>query len=307
MYSADNDVAPPSERRFNFDRWRKGPLLGRGSFGHVFLYSDSLSARKVAVKQVQIDPSDPDNVKAMQALQHEIETLESLCHERIVKYFGSSEKNFILSIFLEFMPGGSIRNLVKTCGPLDEATCRGYTRQILEGLAYLHSLRIIHRDIKGANILRDNADNIKLTDFGTAKQLHTLSMTHGARTFAGTPHWMAPEVLRGEDYGPQADIWSVGCTVVEMLTSNPPWFQLDACAAPFKIATADYPSYQLPAFSSQDAEAMLHLCFQKQPSCRPSADELLTTNFCQSLMLKAQFDCDKIVEPVDIEMQGWKA
>ncbi len=124
---------------------------------------------------------------------------------------------------MEYMPGGSVKDQLKAYGALTENVTRKYTRQILEGVSYLHSNMIVHRDIKGANILRDSAGNVKLGDFGASKRLQTICMSGtGIRSVTGTPYWMSPEVISGEGYGRKADVWSLGCTVVEMLTENHP-------------------------------------------------------------------------------------
>ncbi|KAF3857065.1 hypothetical protein F7725_008924 [Dissostichus mawsoni] len=193
------DISPPS-------RW---------AFGRVFLCYDADTGRELAVKQ-------------------------NLCHERIVQYYGCLRDTMerTLSIFMEYMPGGSIKDQLKSYGALTENVTRRYTRQILEGVSYLHSNMIVHRDIKGANILRDSVGNVKLGDFGASRRLQTICLSGtGIMSVTGTPYWMSPEVISGEGYGRKADIWSVGCTVVEMLTQRPPWAEFEAMAAIFKIAT----------------------------------------------------------------------
>ena len=107
------------------------------------------------------------------------------------------------------------------------SVCVVLTRWLLAGatpgLAYLHSMRTVHRDIKGANLLVEKNGRIKLADFGMAKQMvEHMSFT---RSFKGSAFWMAPEVIRQRGHGVAADIWSVGCTVLEMATGNPPWSQ----------------------------------------------------------------------------------
>ena len=103
---------------------------------------------------------------------------------------------------------GSIHQHLRDVGALNEILTRKYTRQILEGVAYLHDNRIVHRDIKGANILRDSNGNIKLADFGASKRLQTIrSGRSGLKSVHGTPYWMSPEVIKGEPYTDRADIW----------------------------------------------------------------------------------------------------
>ncbi|KFP26871.1 Mitogen-activated protein kinase kinase kinase 3, partial [Colius striatus] len=220
--------------------WRLGKLLGRGAFGEVYLCYDADTGRELSVKQVPFDPDSQETSKEVNALECEIQLLKTLRHDRIVQYYGClrdpEEKK--LSIFVEYMPGGSIKDQLKAYGALTENVTRKYTRQILQGVFYLHSNMIVHRDIKGANILRDSAGNVKLGDFGASKRIQTICMSGtGIKSVTGTPYWMSPEVISGEGYGRKADVWSVACTVVEMLTEKPPWAEFEAMAAIFKIAT----------------------------------------------------------------------
>ncbi|XP_036012604.1 mitogen-activated protein kinase kinase kinase 3 isoform X2 [Mus musculus] len=175
---------------------------------------------------------------------------------------------------------GSVKDQLKAYGALTESVTRKYTRQILEGMSYLHSNMIVHRDIKGANILRDSAGNVKLGDFGASKRLQTICMSGtGIRSVTGTPYWMSPEVISGEGYGRKADVWSLGCTVVEMLTEKPPWAEYEAMAAIFKIATQPT-NPQLPSHISEHGRDFLRRIFVEARQ-RPSAEELLTHHFAQ--------------------------
>uniref|UniRef100_A0A4W5QXQ7 Mitogen-activated protein kinase kinase kinase 2 n=1 Tax=Hucho hucho TaxID=62062 RepID=A0A4W5QXQ7_9TELE len=270
------DISPPSRSPRAPTNWRLGKLLGQGAFGRVFLCYDADTGRELAVKQVQFDPESPETSKEVSALECEIQLLKNLCNERIVQYYGclrdSNERT--LSIFMEYMPGGSIKDQLKSYGALTENVTRRYTRQILEGVSYLHSNMIVHRDIKGANILRDSVGNVKLGDFGASRRLQTICLSGtGIKSVTGTPYWMSPEVISGEGYGRKADIWSVGCTVVEMLTQRPPWAEFEAMAAIFKIATQPT-NPSLPAHVSDHGRDFLKRIFV-ETKLRPSADDLL--------------------------------
>ncbi|XP_042329058.1 mitogen-activated protein kinase kinase kinase 3 isoform X1 [Sceloporus undulatus] len=262
--------------------WRRGKLLGQGAFGRVYLCYDVDTGRELAAKQVQFDPDSPETSKEVSALECEIQLLKNLQHERIVQYYGClrdrAEKT--LSIFMEYMPGGSVKDQLKAYGALTENVTRKYTRQILEGVCYLHSNMIVHRDIKGANILRDSAGNVKLGDFGASKRLQTICMSGtGIRSVTGTPYWMSPEVISGEGYGRKADVWSLACTVVEMLTEKPPWAEYEAMAAIFKIATQPT-NPQLPSHISETCRDFLRRIFVEAKQ-RPSAEELLQHPFAE--------------------------
>ncbi|XP_028663044.1 mitogen-activated protein kinase kinase kinase 2 [Erpetoichthys calabaricus] len=276
------DISPPSRSPRAPTNWRLGKLLGQGAFGRVFLCYDADTGRELAVKQVQFDPESPETSKEVSALECEIQLLKNLFHERIVQYYGClrDTQERTLSIFMEYMPGGSIKDQLKAYGALTENVTRKYTRQILEGVSYLHSNMIVHRDIKGANILRDSAGNVKLGDFGASRRLQTICLSGtGIKSVTGTPYWMSPEVISGEGYGRKADIWSVGCTVVEMLTQRPPWAEFEAMAAIFKIATQPT-NPQLPPHVSDHCRDFLKRILV-EAKLRPSAEDLLRHTFVQ--------------------------
>jgi mitogen-activated protein kinase kinase kinase 3 len=151
--------------------------------------------------------------------------LSQLSHPNIVQYYGSDLSNETLSVYLEYVSGGSIHKLLQEYGPFGEAVLRSYTAQILSGLAYLHGRNTVHRDIKGANILVDPNGDIKLADFGMAKHISAYT---SIRSFKGSPYWMAPEVIMNSNgYSLSVDIWSLGCTILEMATAKPPWSQYE--------------------------------------------------------------------------------
>ncbi|XP_023656029.1 mitogen-activated protein kinase kinase kinase 22 [Paramormyrops kingsleyae] len=263
--------------------WRLGKLLGRGGFGEVYLCYDADTGRELAVKQVPFDPECQETSKEVNALECEIQLLKNLRHERIVQYYGclrDPDKRKI-SIFVEYMAGSSIKDQLKAYGALPEKLTRKYTKQILQGVYYLHSNMIVHRDIKGANILRDLSGNVKLGDFGASKRIQTICMSGtGIKTVTGTPYWMSPEVISGEGYGRKADIWSVACTVVEMLTQKPPWAEFEAMAAIFKIATQPTRPV-LPEGVTDACRDFLWQVFVEEKR-RPTAEVLLKHLFVQS-------------------------
>jgi mitogen-activated protein kinase kinase kinase 19 len=161
-----------------------------------------------------------------------------------------------------------------------------YTKQILEGVEYLHRNNIIHRDIKGGNIMLMPDGVIKLIDFGCAKKLCLNLTTAGSpspglllRSMRGTPYWMAPEVVNEEGHGTKSDIWSIGCTVFEMATKNPPWADMPPTAAIFCIGSDTKPIPQLPDKFSSLARSFVGACLTRDPSLRPSATQMLLHAF----------------------------
>ncbi|GAB4848235.1 hypothetical protein Ancab_002902 [Ancistrocladus abbreviatus] len=257
-------------------KWKKGRLLGRGTFGHVYQGFNSEGGQMCAIKEVRFVSDDQTSRECFKQLNQEINLLSQLKHKNIVRYYGSELSEDTLSVYLEYVSGGSIHKLLQEYGAFKEPVIKNYTRQILSGLAYLHSRNTMHRDIKGANILVDPDGEIKLADFGMAKHISSCA---SVLSFKGSPYWMAPEVVMNKNgYGLAVDIWSLGCTVIEMAASKPPWSQYEGVAAIFKIGNSkDIP--EIPDHVSNDAKSFLRLCLQRDPSARPSAAQLLDHPF----------------------------
>ncbi|KAF8392436.1 hypothetical protein HHK36_022778 [Tetracentron sinense] len=263
-------------------RWRRGELIGCGAFGRVYMGMNLDSGELIAVKQVLIATNNASKEKAqahVRELEEEVKLLKNLSHPNIVRYLGTAREEETLNILLEFVPGGSISSLLGKFGSFPEAVIRMYTKQLLLGLEYLHKNGIMHRDIKGANILVDNKGCIKLADFGASKQVVELATISGAKSMKGTPYWMAPEVILQTGHSFSADIWSVGCTVIEMATGKPPWSQqYQEVAALFHIGTTkSHPP--IPEHLSAEAKDFLLKCLQKEPNLRSVASELLQHPF----------------------------
>nr|XP_017190767.2 mitogen-activated protein kinase kinase kinase NPK1-like isoform X3 [Malus domestica] len=303
---ASRDDAPPI-------RWRKGELIGSGAFGRVYMGMNLDSGELLAVKQVLIAANSASKEKTqahIRELEEEVKLLKNLSHPNIVRYLGTAREEDSLNILLEFVPGGSISSLLGKFGSFPESVIRMYTKQLLLGLEYLHKNEIMHRDIKGANILVDNKGCIKLADFGASKKVVELATINGAKSMKGTPYWMAPEVILQTGHSflvcafslglvllrntllevfyfscayinqiSSADIWSVGCTVIEMATGKPPWSQqYQEVAVLFHIGTTkSHPP--IPEHLSAEAKDFLLKCLEKEPCRRSSASELVQHPF----------------------------
>ncbi|KAF7976713.1 hypothetical protein HWV62_5883 [Athelia sp. TMB] len=261
-------------------KWIKGALIGAGSFGKVYLGMDASNGLLMAVKQVELPTGSSTNEERkksmLSALEREIDLLKDLQHENIVQYLYSSLDDDFLNIFLEYVPGGSVTALLRNYGAFEEQLVKNFVRQILEGLQYLHQRDIIHRDIKGANILVDNKGGIKISDFGISKKVegtNLLGKRMNRPSLQGSVFWMAPEVVKQTSHTSKADIWSVGCLTVEMLTGEHPWAQLTQMQAIFKIGSSAKPT--IPSDISADAQDFLQKTFDLDYDARPSATELL--------------------------------
>jgi mitogen-activated protein kinase kinase kinase len=276
------------------NKWMKGALIGQGSFGSVYLALHAVTGELLAVKQVETpspganSQSDTRKKSMIEALKREISLLRDLRHPNIVQYLGCSSSADYLNIFLEYVPGGSVQTMLNSYGALPEPLVRSFVRQILTGLSYLHNQDIIHRDIKGANILVDNKGTIKISDFGISKKLEASNILNGANnnkhrpSLQGSVFWMAPEVVKQTSYTRKADIWSLGCLVVEMMTGTHPFPDCSQLQAIFKIGGGKA-APTIPEHASEEAKQFLAQTFEIDHNLRPSADDLMLSSFLASI------------------------
>ncbi|XP_026865823.2 mitogen-activated protein kinase kinase kinase 19 isoform X2 [Electrophorus electricus] len=276
----------PCTEKFNADdtiTWTKGEVLGRGAYGTVYCGLTS-QGQLIAVKQVTLDISNSESIeKEYDRLEREVDLLKNLHHPNIVGFLGTSLSKHIVSIFMEFIPGGSIASVLNRFGPLPEKVFTLYTVQILDGITYLHSNRVIHRDLKGNNVMLMPTGVVKLIDFGCARRLNCMSHSGGGcsdlKSVHGTPYWMAPEVINETGHGRKSDIWSLGCTVFEMATGKPPLAHMGKMAALFYIGARKGLMPPLPDDFSEEAKGFVQACLISDQKQRPSAADLLKHPF----------------------------
>ncbi|CAH8318266.1 unnamed protein product [Eruca vesicaria subsp. sativa] len=249
--------------------WTRGPIIGRGSTATVSL-AVSNSGEMFAVKSADFSSST--------FLQNEQSILSTLSSPHIVKYIGSDvtrEKHgLVYNLLMEHVSGGSLHDLIKNSGgKLPEPVIRSYTRQILRGLLYLHGRGLVHCDLKSQNVLvEENGVVCKIADMGCAKPV-------SKNEFSGTPAFMAPEVARGEEQRFPADVWALGCTVIEMMTGSTPWGKLnDVVAAMYRIGFSGE-SPEIPEFVSEKGRDFLVKCLEKDRKQRWTVEELLKHPF----------------------------
>ncbi|XP_066021825.1 mitogen-activated protein kinase kinase kinase 2-like isoform X1 [Pocillopora verrucosa] len=264
----------------SFREWTLGKRIGAGAFGEVYECTFPTGDYKglCAVKIVKIEPQYTQSQKEVELLTNEINILKEIRHDRVVAYYESVEKDNHLHLFMEFMRGGSLYDRIKKKKVLSEKESRKYTMQILEGVSFLHSKEIIHRDIKGKNVLLDEHGNVKLADFGLSKVIQKIGSKTALESYCGTPYWMAPEMFWGKGYGKKADIWSVGCTAVEMLTGSPPLGDLEPMAAIFLIGSKPTVP-KLPKDTSKATKDLIAAALTWKPQKRPWSNDLLDEFF----------------------------
>ncbi|MCJ1275580.1 ATP binding [Puttea exsequens] len=276
-------------------QWMQGALIGQGSFGSVYLALHAVTGELMAVKQVEVPSNsnshlDKKKESMVAALKREIDLLRDLQHENIVQYLGSNSDAEHFNIFLEYVPGGSVAAMLNSYGQLQEPLIRNFVRQILAGLSYLHGRDIIHRDIKGANVLVDNKGNIKISDFGISKRVEASALLQPQKngghihrpSLQGSVFWMAPEVVKQTSYTRKADIWSLGCLIVEMFTGTHPFPNCSQLQAIFQIGNSSAKP-NTPDVASQEGKDFLSRTFEIDHEKRPSADELLLSPFLKQI------------------------
>lgn len=248
-------------------------VIGRGSYGIVYKGVHNETRTTVAIKVLNLDTAE-DEVSDIQKEIVLLQSLKSGDAQNVVRYHGSFLNGTRLWIIMDYCEGGSIRTLMK-CGRIEEKFITIIIREVLAALNYIHRADIIHRDVKAANILVTNDGRVQLCDFGVAAQL---AANHFKRnTFVGTPYWMAPEVISdGLSYNFKADIWSLGITVYEIATGNPPYADQEPMRAIFLIPRSTPPRLDGNLFSTHLKE-FVAACLCEKPEDRPAAAELLKT------------------------------
>ncbi|KAL3694528.1 hypothetical protein R1sor_008179 [Riccia sorocarpa] len=249
--------------------WNKGVVLDAGFLGSVYVGVDS-NGSFFAVKEVPLTETDSNFEQSVTQVEQEVELLRRFRHEHIVQYLGTERADGKLYIFLELVGKESLASLLQKVR-LTHSHVTAYTRQILEGLKYLHSQNIIHGDIKCANVFVDVQEKCKLALFGLAEKIRELDID------ADNINWTAPEVIDQKQYGPSADIWSVGCSVLEMLTGSPPFRDQPLDEGLWRVTHNEPP--HIPADLPDDAKDFIHQCLATDHSKRPSATELLEHRF----------------------------
>jgi len=246
--------------------------IGDGTFGVVYMGIDVRNLNKVAIKKLDLDDNDEQDLIA------EIGMMKTLEHNNIVKYLESYLYKDNLWVVMEYMSGGCLTDILEIFRyiRLTEPQISYIMRESLQAVAHVHSLHCIHRDIKSDNILVDFEGNIKLADFGYTVQL----TKHRSQrdTTIGTPYWEAPEVITGEGYNEKVDVWSLGIMALEMAEGEPPYMDLPPLMALRLIIIDGIPPLSEESWS-EDFKDFLDRSLKIKSEDRSAASELLRHPF----------------------------
>ncbi|XP_076294441.1 MAP4K3-like protein hppy isoform X11 [Lasioglossum baleicum] len=279
-----NALSSDISRRNPQDEYELIQRIGSGTYGDVYKAKRLSMNDLAAIKVIKLEPGDDFAI-----IQQEILMMKDCRHPNIIAYYGSYLRRDKLWICMEYCGGGSLQDIYHITGPLSEIQIAYMCRETLLGLAYLHSMGKMHRDIKSANILLTEAGDVKLADFGVSAQI--TATINKRKSFIGTPYWMAPEVAAVErkgGYNQLCDIWACGITAIELAELQPPMFDLHPMRALFLMSKS---GFKPPTLKDKDKWSptfhnFVKVALTKNPKKRPTAEKLLQHAFFQGEMSK---------------------
>ncbi|XP_066597517.1 mitogen-activated protein kinase kinase kinase kinase 5 isoform X6 [Prorops nasuta] len=279
-----NALSSDISRRNPQDEYELIQRIGSGTYGDVYKAKRLSMNDLAAIKVIKLDPGDDFAI-----IQQEILMMKDCRHPNIIAYYGSYLRRDKLWICMEYCGGGSLQDIYHITGPLSEPQIAYMCKETLLGLAYLHGMGKMHRDIKGANILLTEAGDVKLADFGVSAQI--TATINKRKSFIGTPYWMAPEVAAVEKkggYNQLCDIWACGITAIELAELQPPMFDLHPMRALFLMTK---PGFKPPTLKERDKWSstfhnFVKVALTKKPKLRPTAEKLLQHAFFQGDLSK---------------------
>jgi serine/threonine protein kinase len=247
-------------------------IIGEGGSGSVFLVRQKQTGNNFALKRILIKSS-----RIQSQILNEISLTSLSANENVVRYFESYSHSGYLWIVVELMSGSLTDLVMDKAGQIPEELMSYILKEIIKGLASLHSQHRIHRDIKSDNILVSLEGDVKLSDFGYSAQL--TSEQDSRATVVGTPCWMAPELVTGNRYDVKVDLWSLGIVALEIADGEPPLLRENPMKALYVIATSGPPKLRNQEKWSQEFRSFVEGCLVKDPCSRLSSEELLQHPF----------------------------
>uniref|UniRef100_A0A4X2LTT4 Mitogen-activated protein kinase kinase kinase 4 n=1 Tax=Vombatus ursinus TaxID=29139 RepID=A0A4X2LTT4_VOMUR len=259
-------------------KWQRGNKIGEGQYGKVYTCISVDTGELMAMKEIRFQPNDHKTIKET---ADELKIFEGIKHPNLVRYFGVELHREEMYIFMEYCDEGTLEEVSRL--GLQEHVIRLYSKQITIAINVLHEHGIVHRDIKGANIFLTSSGLIKLGDFGCSVKLknNAQTMPGEVNSTLGTAAYMAPEVItraKGEGHGRAADIWSLGCVVIEMVTGKRPWHEYEHnFQIMYKVGMGHKPP--IPERISPEGKDFLSHCLESDPKMRWTASQLLDHSF----------------------------
>ena len=281
----------------------KPSQLGQGTYGSVFLCRQKSSGRQCVIKRMQLNSL---NYKERHAALQEAQLLQQLKHPNVVAYVDMHATRSKLFLFMQYCDGGDLEQRLnghkKNGTYVHESQMLDWFVQMALALQYLHDKRILHRDLKTANIFLTRANIVKLGDFGVSRVLSATAEL--AKTFVGTPYYLSPELLSNLPYGPASDVWALGCILYEIATLEHPFDAKNFPSLATKIVnTEPEPIANVrPAFAGGDVRALDELfrgMILKQPASRAPLSQLLSAPIVQRRMLDFVREADPAAPMVD--------
>uniref|UniRef100_A0A8C8JWM9 Mitogen-activated protein kinase kinase kinase 4 n=1 Tax=Oncorhynchus tshawytscha TaxID=74940 RepID=A0A8C8JWM9_ONCTS len=258
-------------------KWQRGNKIGEGQYGKVYTCINVDTGELMAMKEIRFQPNDHKTIKET---ADELKIFEGIKHPNLVRYFGVELHREEMYIFMEYCDEGTLEEVSRL--GLQEHVIRLYSKQTTTAINVLHEHGIVHRDIKGANIFLTSSGLIKLGDFGCSVKLNNAQTMPGeVNSTMGTAAYMAPEVItraKGEGHGRAADIWSLGCVLIEMVTGKRPWHEYEHnFQIMYKVGMGHKPP--IPDKLSTEGKDFLGHCLESEPKRRWTASTLLDHPF----------------------------
>ncbi|TDL20235.1 kinase-like protein [Rickenella mellea] len=288
--------SPSPSQQKPISKWLRGALIGKGTHGCVYLGMDSTTGEILAVKQVEIHRNggrdDSMQTSAVEILKLQCDILKDLDHPNIVKCLGFEQTSDFANMFMEYVAGPSLAELLREYGKFEDGLVRTFTGQVLEGLEYLHDKGIIHRDLKTDNLLIGPSGHIKICDFKCAMKANDIHVNDilSRAEMQGSVFWTTPEVIQAESdgahqigYNEKVDIWSLGFVVLDMLAGRRLWHEADGIGLLVQSVKRQYfPLIPNDVVLSPGADDFIRKCFAMKPDERPSASDLRKHPYVES-------------------------